>query len=260
MHVSPEFSAVAIVLAIPLLAALAVDPWFGKRQYQRLERRRARDSRALAGFYGRIVLAEWVCAAVVLAIIALSPGSALSDFGLVLPEGTLDARPVELAELAGTVVGLLVAGAVLALLFRKLPGSGLDVWRASLNAYQAMIPTTRTESRYAVAVSVTAGICEELIYRGFLIAFGVGALGLHPYVAGGVAVVLFGVAHYYQGWSGMIRVTVFGIAMTGLYFNTGSLVLPIVIHAVGDFVGLVVMPRWLQVKAGEPATQAAEAN
>lgn len=261
MHISPEFSTAAIVLAVPLLAVLAIDPWFGKRLYQRLEQRRAHgDDQALASFFRRIITAEWICAAVVVVIVAVSPGSTLSDFGLAVPKAALDVLPVEPSELAGTVVGLLLAGVILVVAFRRFAGPGLEVWRAGLSTYQAMIPATRTERGYAVAVSVTAGICEELIYRGFLIAFGVGVLGLHPYVAGGIAVALFGVAHFYQGWSGMIRVTVFGVAMTGLYFSTGSLVLPILIHAVGDVVSLVVMPRLLQAKAGGPAAAAAKAS
>ncbi|GAB3426419.1 CPBP family intramembrane glutamic endopeptidase [Flindersiella endophytica] len=257
MQISPEFSTVAIVLAIPLLAVLAIDPWFGKRLYQRLEQRRAYDSKALTGFFRRIIGAEWACAAVVVAIVALSPGSALSDFGLVLPSRALDVLPAEPSELAGTVVGLLVAGAILPFVFRRIAGSGLELWRAGLSTFEAMLPATRSERGYAVAVSVTAGICEELIYRGFLIAFGVGAFGLHPYFAGGIAVVLFGIAHFYQGWSGMIRVTVFGIAMTGLYLGTGSLFLPMLIHAAGDLVSLVVMPRLRQAKAGDGAVPAA---
>jgi uncharacterized protein len=257
MHISPEFSTAAVVLAIPLLVVLAIDPWFGKRLYQRLEQRRASDGRALTSFYRRILGAEWACAAVVVAIVVLSPGSEPSDFGLVLPGGVLDALPVGPSELAGAVVGLLLAGTLLGLAFRKFAGSNLEPWRASLSTFEAIIPATPTERRYAVAVSVTAGICEELIYRGFLIAFGVGAVGLHPYLAGGVAVVLFGAAHFYQGWSGMIRVTVFGVAMTGLYLGTGSLLLPILLHAVGDLVSLVVMPRLLQAKAGDPAEPAA---
>jgi membrane protease YdiL (CAAX protease family) len=260
MTITPEFSVPAIVLAIPVLAALAIDPWLGKRMYQRLEQRRDHDGQALNRFYGRILLAEWACAAVIFAIIALSPGSTPADFGLMFPTSALDSLPNEPSELAGMVVGLLVAGVVLALVFRKFSGSLLETWRISLSTFQAMIPRTRTERGYAAAVAVTAGICEELIYRGFLIAFGVGVFGLHPYVAGGVAVLLFGVAHLYQGWSGVVRVTVFGIAMTWMYLRTGSLVLPIVIHAVTDLMSLVVIPRWLQAKAAKPTAEPAKAS
>lgn len=249
MPSSPEFSTAAVVLAIPLLAALAIDPWFGKRLYQRLERTRDQDSRALTRFYQRIIGLEWLCAALVLAILVLSPGVNPADLGLALPKSGLGPLPDEPSELAGMVVGLLIAAAILWLVFRKLadhPWQAVQAVQAGLVGYQAMLPRTSTERRYAVAVSVTAGVCEELIYRGFLIAFGVGVLGLHPYLAGGIAVLLFGVAHLYQGVAGMLRVTVFGVVMTSLYLSTGSLLLPIVIHAVADVMSLVVLRRGLR--------------
>jgi uncharacterized protein len=253
MNIAPEFSTLAVILAVPLLAALAVDPWFGRRLYQRLEQSRDHDSRALTRFYQRIIGAEWLCAALALATLVLSPGVALADFGLALPATGAGPLPDEPSELAGVAVGLLLAGAMLWFVFRKLAGEPAiaGLWQAGLGTFLAMLPRTSTEGRYAVAVSVTAGICEELIYRGFLIAFGVGVLGLHPYVAGGVAVVLFGVAHLYQGAAGMLRVSVFGVAMTGLYLSTGSLLLPIVVHALGDIVSLVVVPRRLQPRLME---------
>jgi PadR family transcriptional regulator PadR len=139
MTISPEFSTPAIVLAVPVLAALAIDPWFGKRMYQRLEQRRGHDGQALNRFYGRILLAEWACAAVIFAIIALSPGSTPADFGLTIPTSALDSLPNEPSELAGMVVGLLVAGVILALVFRKFSGGLLETWRISLSTFEAMI-------------------------------------------------------------------------------------------------------------------------
>lgn len=251
MEISPEFSAVAVVLSVALLAALVADPLLGKRMYARLEQRREHDSRALTRFYRTIIGLEWACAAVVAVIIAVSPGVLASDFGLALPTRwfTVDAQSVTPSAIAGAAVGLALVGIAFLLIYRRLTKAGAAfadsvtaLRQAAVTTFKAMLPRTPAERRLAVGVSVTAGICEELIYRGFLIAFGVGVLGLHPYVAGGLAVLLFGAAHLYQGWPGMVRVTCFGILMTGLYLGTGSLVIPIVIHAVGDIASLVVAP------------------
>jgi membrane protease YdiL (CAAX protease family) len=250
MEISPEFSTLAVALSIPLLAALVVDPLAGGRMYRRLERSRDHDSRALSRFYWRIIGLEWACAALIAGIIAVSPGAAPSDFGLALPGLSLE-LPVEPSEIAGAAVGLLFAGAIFWFVLRKIGTPFIDgflaLQRAGLDGFKAMLPRTAGERRLGVAVSVTAGICEELIYRGFLIAFGTGVLGLNPYVAGGLAALLFGAAHLYQGWPGMIRVTCFGILMTALYLRTGSLLIPIAIHAIGDIVSLVVMPRLLHI-------------
>lgn len=251
MGISPEFSTLAVALSMPLLATMVVDPLLGKRMYDRLEQRRKHDSQALTRFYGRIIGLEWACVAVVAVIIAVSPGAVPSDFGLTLPAKwfTVEVLPYEPSAIAGGVAGLLLVSVIALLIHRKLAKAGVGsaggikaLQQAGLDTFRAMLPRTPAERRLAIAVAVTAGICEELIYRGFLIAFGVGVLGLHPYVAGGLAALLFGAAHLYQGWLGMIRVTCFGVLMTGLYLSTGSLLIPIVIHAVGDIVSLVLVP------------------
>ena len=62
------------------------------------------------------------------------------------------------------------------------------------------------------ALAVTAGVCEEIVFRGLLIAVGVHVLGLPLPVAAGLALALFAIGHLYQGPRGMIAVTLFGLA------------------------------------------------
>ena len=84
------------------------------------------------------------------------------------------------------------------------------------------------------AVSVTAGVCEEVIFRGFLIAYLMAALGAPFWVAGLLSSVIFGFAHAYQGPAGIPRTAAVGGMLAILYGLTGSLWAPIVAHAVID--------------------------
>lgn len=108
-------------------------------------------------------------------------------------------------------------------------------------AVLALLPRTAAERRWAVAVSLTAGICEEVLYRGLLVVLAVD-LGLGVVPAAIVAVAVFGMAHVYQGLAGAVGALVLGAVLAALYVSTGSLLLPIVVHVLVDLRGLVLVP------------------
>lgn len=95
--------------------------------------------------------------------------------------------------------------------------------------WSAIAPASRVERRWFVALAVTAGICEELIHRGFLVAW-LGGLGLDATVAIVIAALIFGLAHVEQGWVGVVGNAGIALVMTMLFVATGSLLVPMVIH------------------------------
>ncbi|WP_433351470.1 CPBP family intramembrane glutamic endopeptidase [Microtetraspora malaysiensis] len=234
MTISPEFSPLAAWLAAPLVAyLLLLTPWLGKRSYDRLVRRRDGDPRALVRMFRHWIAESWALMAVALALAAMSPGVDLADLGLVVPSGGG-------SQVTGMVVGATLGLVVLTLVFRLRAKSGRDI--PGQAAFSAMLPRTTAERWAAAAMAVTAGICEEVLYRGFLIALGVGVLGLDVKVAAGAALVIFVAGHWYQGWKGLLMVTLAGYGLTALYLAQGSLLLPIVVHALVDLRGLVFVP------------------
>ena len=164
------------------------------------------------------------------------------------------AWPVDLMRVPSAVDGLFahpaaraVAGLLVAAAFAFSFGMGLRIatrsaarrrLAESLRPMSFMLPVTRRERAWWVLVSLTAGVCEEIFSRGFLLQFLAGR------VAGGLALpllaacvlssLLFGVAHVYQGAAGVVRATVAGLLLALLALLTGSLVLPIVLHALAD--------------------------
>jgi membrane protease YdiL (CAAX protease family) len=48
------------------------------------------------------------------------------------------------------------------------------------------------------------------------------------------AAVLFGLVHYYQGLPGILVTGFLGLVLCGLYVATGTLLVPIVVHALID--------------------------
>lgn len=99
-----------------------------------------------------------------------------------------------------------------------------------------MLPKTYREKQWFTLVSATAGIGEELIYRGFLMyhlmqQFPTLPLPFILLIAG----ILFGVAHSYQGITGILKTSLVGIVLASLYIASGSILPGIILHFIMDF-------------------------
>jgi membrane protease YdiL (CAAX protease family) len=62
------------------------------------------------------------------------------------------------------------------------------------------------------------------------------------WVGFGLAAILFGAAHWYQGWTGVAVTSVMGMLFTALYLASGRLWVAIAFHAFLDLIGLVLRP------------------
>jgi len=118
--------------------------------------------------------------------------------------------------------------------------------RETMQHLRPLVPANRREMRRFVALSITAGICEELLYRGFLLWY-TSQITVLP-VAVLTSAFIFGAGHVYQGGKGIVRTGIFGLVATGLYLLTESLWAPMVLHAVldvtsGNLLRKVLNPR-----------------
>jgi len=106
-----------------------------------------------------------------------------------------------------------------------------------------LIPTDPTGKVVWVAVSATAGICEETAFRGYLMTrlrlMGRFSNWIIPSVVSAVA---FGACHAYQGLPGFIVISVYGAMFSLLYIRTGTIWPGIIAHFFQDFTALFI-PR-----------------
>lgn len=154
------------------------------------------------------------------------------------------------------VVGL-VGGAAVLVVSLRTPSRRLALAQAAAK-FAALLPKTPPERRLFAVVAVTAGITEETIFRGFLIAYVAWLLpGGNIYVAGVIAGVAFGVLHLYQGWKGVLQTGVIGVLFGLLYPSVGLVVLAIV-HSLLDL-RLLLLPLDL-VDAAPSDAQAIDAQ
>jgi uncharacterized protein len=113
---------------------------------------------------------------------------------------------------------------------------------------QALLPRGPLEVTLWIALSVTAGICEEAIFRGYLqrqlIAF-----SKSPVIGIIATAIVFGAGHSYKGGVGALRIVLFG-ALFGILAYTRRSVRPgMIAHAFTDaFAG--VLARALGIRVG----------
>jgi membrane protease YdiL (CAAX protease family) len=98
------------------------------------------------------------------------------------------------------------------------------------------MPKTDKEFNRSMLVGITAGITEEVIFRGYLIwAF---SLFMPIAVAGILSIILFILLHLYQDKAGLIQVSGFAIVTTIMFIVSHSLLPVIVLHIGVDILNI----------------------
>ena len=101
------------------------------------------------------------------------------------------------------------------------------------NDISALLPRGAAEIAVWVALSITAGFCEETIFRGYLQRQFLALTGSVPLAVLAQAVI-FGVSHGYQGLRNVITITVFGALFGALAAWRRSLRPGMILHAWTD--------------------------
>lgn len=143
----------------------------------------------------------------------------------------------------GLIIGVaaaLVGGAVLGI-FAARPKKDEPAEVPALGDVQALLPRNRAELRWGAALSINAGVVEELMFRLALPAALFGITGnAAAAIAGSLAV--FGLLHVYQGVVGILASTLIGVVLMAIYLATGNILIAIVVHALFDLRSLVLIP------------------
>lgn len=246
----------ATVLAhLLVLFLIIVMPYRGIKRYETLKRRVDRNPALRMRFYVQGMLSQWGLL-LPLAVIVFGLGWSPSVLGLQVPENVWLWGPIALV-----LIGLIYAQVFVMRRLTKT-ADGLSQVREGLAGPLHMLPRTPLERTLWVPLSLTAGICEELLYRGFLPAYLVHIFpGVPLLLAVIIAAVLFCIGHFYvlisvgrfaQKMANVLGIGVIGLVFGFLYFFTSSLLLPIIVHALLDL-RLVFIDVPGIVNAADPA-------
>ena len=133
------------------------------------------------------------------------------------------------------VTDILVAAGTAALL--RFSGPMLYYFLGRWNSNTGfLLPKTFSESIAWIAVSLAAGFCEELVYRGYL-QRQLWSLTRSLPLALGLQAVVFGCGHIYQGWKPALITAVYGLIFGLVTAWRRSIVPGAIAHAVVDILG-----------------------
>ncbi len=208
---------------VVVLGAIGVLVFRGKLQADQM---RAIADPGRIALYKRIILSEWLTLGLVLAGVWLSGSSLLT----VLGNRWRSAR--EFFRDVGIGLLFLIASIAVTSIFGSHGGAG-D------RATRFLLPRGGVEIAFWIVLSITAGICEEAVYRGYLQKQ---FIALTKSVAPGIVLsaLVFGLAHSYQGFARAALISVMG-AMGGVLAYWCRSVRPgMIAHALQDVLGAFV--------------------
>jgi len=224
------------------------------RDYPRLKQAVAQgDPAARTRFYARGLGFEWVSALLALAALGFDKAKLMASalqmedtaFGHWVSSQSIASKPAMAGLGVGLVIGLI--GLSIARLRARGRGPALATseakpwFRKLVPDFTALIPTTGRERWLFAVVAISAGICEEIVFRGWLlyVLHRLGGLNGTALILIGAA--LFGLCHIYQGVTGVIGTTLAGVLLAALYVATGTLLVPMVLHSLID-VRMAILP------------------
>jgi uncharacterized protein len=240
-----EAAGAMIIQHLLALFLIVVAPVWDHLATERLKA--SKESRAKIAYYRAMLIIGWI--ATVIALVTVGWHAILTfDAGATNPSW-LRQRSGARTFVAGALIGLLLVIALSALQARRSAAIREKMEEAFLRL-SFILPRTGEERIWWIFVSLTAGICEEILYRGFLIHYFFAA----PFHAGLlltviISSVIFGVAHLYQGVAGVISTAILGLIFSAVFLTTGTLVVPMILHALIDLRILLILRPKQQLSA-----------
>ncbi|HLZ90455.1 MAG TPA: CPBP family intramembrane glutamic endopeptidase [Candidatus Acidoferrum sp.] len=222
-----------IVLIFFVLGVIV--PWRGRAKLQQLLAKPSIESAERLSLYRSTIAFQWLAAAVA-AWRAWAHGYTAAQLGLVVP----GRWKISIIAILGTAVIV----ALQWLNLRRMRQSTGPLRRPLQALAERILPRTNTELISFIALAVTAGLCEEFLYRGFAMAV-LFRLGLPAGVVIVCSSIIFGMAHLYQGKAGLVSTTVLGILFGSARVALGSIVPIMAWHLGVDLVAGIAGPRYL---------------
>lgn len=212
-----------------------VIPWRGRARLQRLLSLPRVGTREKLSLYATTIAFQWALAMAV-AWRALARGMTTKELGF-SHNGVME---VLLPGLLGSVV----LGSLHWLNLRrvgKMEGPAPELMR---KIAARILPRNLIEFLAYAALAITAGVCEEFLYRGFAMA-ALTRAGLPIWLVVPLTALLFGLAHTYQGRNGVAGTSAMGLVFGGFRVLTDSLFPVTMWHATVDLVAGLAGPKYL---------------
>jgi CAAX protease family protein len=104
-----------------------------------------------------------------------------------------------------------------------------------------LVPSGGGQIAIAFLFLVVVAASEEVIFRGYLIRRFTAITG-NPVIALLLSSAVFAMGHGYERSGGVIGVGILGLTFGAVYLWRGSLIAPMVMHFIQDFIGIILIP------------------
>jgi len=243
-----------MMLYIIMLAALVLFFTFGAIMGDKQTRQLLKsgiDEKTKVQHYRVITFSMWIPVIAIFLIIAFSDIT-FADIGFAPLSFDLDVVVTIVVLIAAFLWTVFCLFKIIAFLvsakYRQHRKDALDN-KAKGNDYydlvlcKLMTPKTKSEKRWWFGVSLTTGICEEIIFRGvFIFLIAIIFPDLSVYLVFAIAIVLFSLGHIYQGGKGLVLTALMGAFLAAVYIVSGSLILVIAMHFLTNFANAFEYP------------------
>ena len=139
--------------------------------------------------------------------------------------------PRQAPSLRGVLLGVILLGLALLVMRHR--------WRENVRERQRILwlfmPTTESQRRQWVVISILAGCSEEITWRGVQLIL-LQRLTGNLWMAIVICSVMFAVAHVIQGWTSVAAILLFAFGFHAIVLLTGSLLVAVITHAIYDLV------------------------
>ena len=210
-----------------------VIPWRGRVRLRRLLAEPAIGTKERIVLYGTTITFQWILLGVV-AWRCLARGLTAAELGL--------AQGVTIELVFLSLAGATFFGAFQWFNLRRVSKMSGPVPDFMRRLAERLLPGKAVELAPYCALAVTAGVCEEFLYRGFAMA-ALSRAGMASWVVVIVSSILFGLAHAYQGKSGIAGTMVMGLVLGTSRLLWGSLVPVMMWHTTVDVVAGIAGPK-----------------
>ena len=222
-----------------------VVPWRGRARLQQLLAKPRVEGRERISLYASTIAFQWIAVAVA-AWRAWAHGFSRFELGLTARRILI----ISVLTILGTLLLTLFQWANL----RRIGRTGSPARSRLQPLAERILPQAPREVAIFFALALTAGICEEFLYRGFAMA-AFSRAGLPGWATVAISAALFGLAHLYQGRGGFLSTMILGLLFGGVRLACYSLIPVMAWHTAVDVVAGIAGPRFLLQRA-VPASEA----
>jgi len=213
-------------------------PWRGRLRIKKLKEMPRVGTMERLSLYASTIAFQWLAVAVV-AWRAWAHGFTALQLGLVYPH--------RIRILAASIAGAATIATLQWLNLRRVGRIPVEARGAIQVLAERILPQSAVELLPYLALAITAGLCEEFLYRGFAMAV-LTRVGFSDWAVVVVSSALFGLAHSYQGRGGIVMTLFVGLILAMSRIVYGSLVPAIFWHSAVDVVAGMAGPRYLTPK------------